>query len=257
MPELPDVEVWRSYLAHTVMHKKITDIRMTGGRVFHSPQKDIMSLKNRSFEDTSRHGKYCFLDTDSKKTLVLHFGMTGNVKYYRDEDDPRHALLIVRFSDGHKFAFINIRKLGKVLVTEDKEKFIRENVPGPDALAISKKEFLKIMRAKRGKIKTALMDQKSIAGIGNIYADEILYHSGLDPGRKTGSLDEDSLKRIYEKMRSVLKTAVECKADVEKMPDNYLIKRRKKGLSCPQNKGKIKKRTIGGRSTYYCAEHQR
>ncbi|MFO7841320.1 MAG: DNA-formamidopyrimidine glycosylase family protein, partial [Fidelibacterota bacterium] len=104
MPELPDVEVSRSYLAHTVMHKKITNIRTTGGRVFRSPQKDIMKLKNRSFEDTSRHGKYCFLDTDSKTTLVLHFGMTGSVNYYRDNDDPRHAVLVVTFSDGHKFA---------------------------------------------------------------------------------------------------------------------------------------------------------
>lgn len=256
MPELPDVEVSRSYLAHTVMHKKITDIRTTGGRVFRSPQKDIMKLKNRSFEDTSRHGKYCFLDTDSKTTLVLHFGMTGSVNYYRDNDDPRHAVLVVTFSDGHKFAFINIRKLGKVLVIEDKEKFIRKNSPGPDALTISKREFMKMMRAKKGKIKPALMDQKNIAGIGNIYADEILYHSGIDPGRKTGSLDEDSLNRIYEKIRSVLITAVECGADVEKMPENYLIKRRKKGSPCPLDKGMINKRTIGGRSSYYCPEHQ-
>lgn len=257
MPELPEVEVYRSYLAHTVLHKKIKSVDIYKPEILTFSPDKIAKLKGKSFEDTHRHGKYCFLKISSNVYLVLHFGMTGSIDYYRGEDDPSYSAVVFSFYEGHKFSVITKRKLGKIYLSSDIKEFIEQKNLGPDAYELGKKEFISILHGKKGKLKSALMDQSSIAGIGNIYSDEILYQSNLRPDKPVENLDDKAIRRIYAKMQSVLKTSIKHKTDFDKMPRNYLLHRRKPGSACGKCRGSIDKTEISGRSTYYCPQHQR
>lgn len=261
MPELPEVETYRSYLAHRVLHKTIIGVVAdfeNYGRIFEASKWAFASLEGESFEKALRHGKYCLLEATSEKVLGLHFGMTGDVKYYKkDESDPEHSALVFSFQDGYKLAIISVRKFGTVLLAESRQEFIETKGIGPDALSLDEEGFVEMMEAKRGGIKSALMDQKTISGIGNIYSDEILYHAGVKPDKRLSDLGKVDLETVYEKMILVLTTAIENDADSEKMPENYLIRRREEGASCGICGGKIKNAKIGGRSAYFCPKHQR
>jgi len=261
MPELPEVETYRSYLAHNVLHKTIDGVEAdfeNYGRIFEASKRAFASLEGESFEKAFRHGKYCLLEATSERVLVLHFGMTGDVKYYKkDDSDPEHSAMVFSFQDGHKLAIISVRKFGKVILAEGREEFIEMQGLGPDALSLDEEGFVEIMEAKRGRIKSALMDQKTISGIGNIYSDEILYHAGIKPDKKMNDLGMADLEIVYEKMIFVLNTAVENGADYGKMPENYLIIRREEGARCGICGGKIKNIKIGGRSAYFCPRHQK
>ncbi len=261
MPELPEVEIYRSRLAHTALHKTIIGVEAdfeNYGRIFQTSKRALSSLEGESFEKALRHGKYCLLVASGDKVLVLHFGMTGDVEYYKkDDSDPEHSALVFSFQDGCKLAIISVRKFGKVILAESREEFIEKQGLGPDALSLDQTGFVETMEAKRGRIKSALMDQRTISGIGNIYSDEILYHAGIRPDRKVDDLGEEDLENIYEKMISVLNAAIEKDVEYEKMPENYLIRRREEGAICGICGGKIENIRIGGRSAYFCPKHQR
>jgi formamidopyrimidine-DNA glycosylase len=184
--------------------------------------------------------------------------MTGDVKYYKKEcSDPGHSAMIFSFQDGHKLAIIGVRKFGKVVLAEGREEFIETRGLGPDALSLDEEGFVEMMEAKRGRIKSALMDQKAISGIGNIYSDEILYHAGIKPDKKVSGLRREDLETVYEIMISVLTNAIENDVDPCKMPENYLIRRREAGAICGICGGKIENIKIGERSAYFCPKHQR
>jgi formamidopyrimidine-DNA glycosylase len=255
MPELPDVEVFRSYLAHTILHKDIKQITIPDTDIIKGSPRTYQSLQNDSFETTHRHGKYCFLKRKSGTYVVLHFGMTGNVAYYTDEQ-PQHARFIVTFSDGHRFAFLNMRKLGHITLAKSIESFLSKKGLGPDADAISTSEIKRRLQSKRGSIKNALMDQKTIAGIGNIYSDEILYHAGVHPKRKIDKLSESEIDSIAKYTKQVLQKAIEKKSDPQKMPSFYLLGRRNTGAKCGFDTGTIQRLMINGRGAYFCTKHQ-
>lgn len=261
MPELPEVETYRSYLANNVLHKTIIGVEAdfeNYGRIFEASKRAFASLEGESFEKAFRHGKYCLLEATSERVLILHFGMTGYVQYYKKENfDPEHSAIVFSFQDGHKLAIISVRKFGKVILAESREEFIEKQGLGPDALSLDEVGFVEIMEAKRGRIKSALMDQKTISGIGNIYSDEILYQAGVKPDKKLNDLGRLDLEIVYEKMISILKTAIENDADSMKMPENYLIRRREDGALCLICGGKIENIKIGGRSAYFCPKHQK
>ncbi len=257
MPELPDVEVYNNYLTYTILQKKIEDIIINDSKVLECSSDQLKKLQGNSFCNISRHGKYCFLQTNHNYFLILHFGMTGNVKYYKSESDPEHASLIVLFSNGYKFAFINVRKLGKIFFSQSRESFIQKMDLGSDAFSLNKKEFIKMIQSRKGTIKNTIMNQKNIAGIGNIYSDEILYHSSIHPQRKTKSLTEVDLNNIYQNMRKIFELAIEIKVKTEKFPSNYLIIRREPGKKCGICSGIIQKKSVSGRSCYFCNQHQK
>ncbi len=185
--------------------------------------------------------------------------MTGFLKYYKnDDDEPDHARLLIQFANGYKLAYDNQRKLGSVSITEAVDKFVEQNDLGPDALKLKQAEFEEIMLSKKGSVKSALMKQESMAGIGNVYSDEILFQAGYHPKTRVDDLDSSDLKKIYKNMRKVLKTAIEKKADPKKMPRNYLLRQREDGAKCPKrDNGRIEKKKISGRPSYYCKKHQK
>jgi len=261
MPELPDVEVFRRYLASTSLHKKIDGVEAPGPRVLKgtSPSGLGRVLKGREFTSTRRHGKYLFVRADGgggAKSLVLHFGMTGYLEYFEGGPGPGvdmdHARVVVDFSGGAHLVYIAPRQIGLVTWTGDEEGFIEEKGLGPDAMEIDRDGFVELMRGRRGDVKSALMDQSLIAGVGNIYSDEILFQSGVRPDAKAGDLGGKKLREVHRVMRRVLKAAVKARVDPERFPRGYLLPRRVEGAECPRCGGRVKTMKAVGRTAYYC-----
>ncbi|MEE4363478.1 MAG: DNA-formamidopyrimidine glycosylase family protein, partial [Desulfotignum sp.] len=200
MPELPDVEVFRKYCHQHILDKKIDRVTAKNNRVMKSSPATLRKhLEGRAFTQTARHGKYLFLATDDR-VLVLHFGMTGRIAYMENPREIEHAPLIIDFDDDTRFAFISVRKLGKVLLIDDQKKFMEKNNLGHDAYEMDKALFQTAVE-KGGSIKSRLMNQQKLAGIGNIYSDEILYQSGIHPEKK--ELTQEEIETLFSSMQRI------------------------------------------------------
>ncbi|MFZ0452266.1 MAG: DNA-formamidopyrimidine glycosylase [Ignavibacteriaceae bacterium] len=262
MPELPEVETYRKYLDSTSLHKKIHSIEVTNAKILGKTSSASFkkTLKGTKLKSTKRHGKHLFVELSNRKWITMHFGMTGFLKYYKNNDEaPGHIRILFNFNNGFHLAYNCTRMLGKVDIIDNVEAYLEKKKLGIDPLEgkISVKDFYKLFKNRSGSIKAALMNQNILAGIGNIYSDEILFQAGIHPVSNLKRLKEDDLKIIYQKMNMVLKKAVSVNADFEKLPETYLSENRKKDENCPKCSGKIVKKTIGGRSSYFCSKHQK
>ncbi len=259
MPELPDVEIYKRYLDATSLHKKIRRAEVTSGKILEGvfARRLVRELRGRKLSSSLRHGKYLFIRLDSPMWLVLHFGMTGDLAYYgEDRETPEHGRLILTFTNGYRLAYISQRLLGKVSLTYDPEGYIKGKGLGPDAMALDLKGFRKAL-GKRSGVKSALMNQRRIAGIGNVYSDEMLYLAGLHPKKVVGSLTKEQTGELHRAMRHVLRTAVRKKADPERMPRGWLLPLRGSKEKCPRCGGTIRSIKAVGRRAWYCPSHQR
>lgn len=258
MPELPEVETYRKYVESTSLKKKILKIDIDDDRLVKCGEDNFFEwLRGNSFVDSYRIGKYLFIKISSGKTLIMHFGLTGNVEYFKDlEDCPKYTRVLFYFDNGFKLAYICKRKFGWVDIVDDIETYRDKTGMGPDALKLSFEEFKKGISKRKTSIKPVLMDQKLTAGIGNIFADEILYQSRIHPETKVPEISDKDIRLIYDKMKEILKTAINYDANYDKFPENYLVHFRKDGGSCYHTGCKIKRIEVNGRGTYYSPEYQ-
>jgi formamidopyrimidine-DNA glycosylase len=261
MPELPDVEVLKRYLDSTALHQKIEKVEVNSDQVLReiSSRKINHELKGHAFERTRRHGKFMFVKINGGGWLVLHFGMTGDLKYYMREDKrPEYVQVEFNFSNGYHLAYVMTRKLGEVRVIGDVEKFVEEKGLGPDVMGenFTFERFKKLLAGRRGMVKPTLMNQRIMAGIGNVYSDEILYQARIHPETSVDDLRESDLRKIYEKMNYVLKTAIKRQAIPDRYPDSFITKHRDEGEKCPDYNGKVERLKVSGRSAYYCPSCQ-
>lgn len=262
MPELPDLEVMKSYLDSTALYKEIDAVEVADSIVL----EDITTsgLKERlvgqSFDSIRRYGKYLFVSLSGAGVLVLHFGMTGGLQYYKIEShQPDYELIRFAFKNGYRLAYTMPRKLGHVTVTEDPDQFIQKKDLGPDVFAddFNLETFKKLLDGRRGMIKPALMDQSLMAGIGNVYSDEILYQARVHPRKEVGELQPDTIQHLFECMQDVLHMAIEHDADPETFPANTLTPLRgEEGADCPRCGGEIRRIEVSGRGAYYCPKCQ-
>ena len=263
MPELPDVEVLKRYLNSTSLHQKIKDVQVESDMILKevSPQKLRRELVDQKFESTDRHGKFMFVELQNGHWMVLHFGMTGDLKYYKNEEErPEYELVAFKFANGYQLDYIMTRKLGEVRVIEDISKFVDERELGPDVMAedFTFDKFKQILSNRRGMIKSTLMNQNIMAGIGNVYSDEILFQAGIHPRTTVDQLDEDELKEIYEERYKVLETAIDYQAIPDDFPDSYLTPLRgEEDAKCPKCGGEIERVDVSGRTAYYCPNCQK
>lgn len=260
MPELPDVEVFRRYLDSTSLHQTITEVDVLEPRILKEANpKDLSEVVvGHRFEQSTRRGKNMFIQlSDSPVNLLMHFGMTGHLKYFQNpEEEPDHTRILFTFDNGYHLAYDNMRKLGKVMILPDPAEYIQQESLGPDALEVGKQEFIDLLSGRRGMLKSAFMDQTLIAGLGNIYSDEVLFQAKIHPKRSATDMDEQEMDTLFHKMREVLQTAIECQANVADFPAGYLINRRDAGESCPRCGDPIKKIKVSSRSTYVCESCQ-
>ena len=259
MPELPDVEVYRRYLSSTALHQRIDHTRVCSPGVLAgtSPQALGRALKGAAIEDTRRHGKFLFARADAGRWLVLHFGMTGRLYYSRKgEDPPEHTACLFGFANGAILAYISPRKLGRIGLTGSADSYIASQGLGPDALEIDEAEFLARAEDRRGGVKSWLMDQESLAGIGNVYSDEILFQAGLHPRLGVKDLGHDRLRRLYRSVSAVLAAAIKARADPARMPSDFLLPHRHEEGRCPRCGAGVKKIRAAGRTAWYCPHCQ-
>jgi len=261
MPELPDVEVYRQYFEETSLNRKISDIEISAPKMLKdiSPDEFTEKVVGKKFTSSYRHGKYFFAVINTKLAVAFHFGMTGYLVYFKDEEErTKHIRLMFTFSDGSHLAYDNQRKFGSIHLVESIDEFIKTKDLGPDPISndITPKQFLDIISKKKGAVKPVLMDQSVIAGIGNVYADEILFQTSIHPLREVKALSDKELKSVYSSMMKIFKQAIDKEAERRAFSDSYLLRHRKKKDKCPKCGGEIQAKTIGGRTTYFCPGHQ-
>ena len=260
MPELPDVETFKRYLDATSLHQRIIGVDVRSAYVLKgiSARELARRLKARCFESSCRHGKHLFVRADGDLWLRLHFGMTGSLQYLKHQEPaPRHTRVLFAFANAHCLAFEDQRKFGEVGLLKDVDEFLKKRALGPDALDISLPQFKEIFGKHRAAVKTILLNQKLIAGIGNIYADEILFRARVHPATQISSLSGKTVMKLFRATRYILKRAIEANADVALVPKSWLLRHRGKGGKCPGCGRKLRSATIGGRTAWFCAHCQR
>ncbi|MBU7043514.1 MAG: Fpg/Nei family DNA glycosylase [Theionarchaea archaeon] len=258
MPELPDVETYKRYLDATSLHTPIHHVEVKSPDILSDdPETFRETVEGLSFHSTERHGKYLFVDTE-KTWISFHFGMTGYFQYFKSpEDDPRHDRLLFTFSNDYHLAYVCMRKFGTVKLISQIQSFIEDKSLGPDTLPMDFSSFSQALEGRRGYIKSALMNQHIMAGIGNIYSDEILFQAHIHPQTSVANLSQDQLRTVWKKMQHILETAVDCQADPQKLPDSYLIPHRQEGERCPLDGHDLQRITVSGRTAYLCPHHQK
>jgi formamidopyrimidine-DNA glycosylase len=260
MPELPDVETFKRYLDGTSLHQRIIGVDVRDAYVLKnvSASKLARRLKGCRFESSRRHGKHLFVRTCGDLWLRLHFGMTGSLRFVMPEENaPPHSRVLFLFERNRRLAFDDQRKFGEIGLVEDIDKFLRARAVGADALKISFPQFKEIFGSHRGAVKAILLNQKLIAGIGNIYADEILFRARIHPGTQMSTLNGETVSRLFRATRYILKNAIAAKADANLMPKSWLLPHRGKAGKCPRCGRKLRSATIGGRTAWFCMHCQK
>jgi formamidopyrimidine-DNA glycosylase len=270
MPELPEVETFKRYLDSTSLHQRIAGVEVRDAHVLKgvSARELARRLKGERFESSRRHGKHLFVRADGDLWLRLHFGMTGSLQYFkRMEQAPRpasaeasagrHTRVLFAFVNAHCLAFEDQRKFGEVGLVADLDEYLRKRGLGPDALDISLSQFRELLRTHRGAVKTILLNQQLIAGIGNLYADEILFRARMHPATEAARLSDKPLRRLFHATRHVLERAIALKTDFNRLPKSWLLTHRRKRGRCPRCGRALKSATIGGRTSWFCAHCQK
>ncbi|GHA43706.1 formamidopyrimidine-DNA glycosylase [Salinimicrobium marinum] len=258
MPELPEIALSKKYIDSTSLHDKIVKVEFPQKSLLHNPEKDFHNaLMGKKFRETRQLGKYLFLKIEEGSWLVFHFGMTGKLEYYSNQEAPKYTHMIISFDNDYHLAFVCRRKLGKIYLAAGVEEFREEKSFGKDALDLTREEFVELLQQKKGSIKGAITDQHVISGIGNVYADEILYQCEIHPKTKTEKLSEKERETLYRETQTVLKTAINNEGRRSQLPENYLTPHRKEGADCPKCSGKVEMIKVSGRSTYFCPDCQK
>jgi len=261
MPELPDVAQFKSYLDSTSLRRRVTAVRGLDADLVRdmSAARLRKAVAKRRFVSSQRHGKYLLVGLDDGRFLVLHFGMTGFLKASKQgEETPSHARAVFVLDDGYHLAYACQRKLGQLTVVDGPEELAQRHGLGPDALddALTVDALAERLEGSRAMIKSALMNQQLLAGIGNVYSDEILFHSRMHPKRPAGRLDRKGLRALHRNMRKVLHKAIECRAEIERLPRGYLLPHRDTDDDCPRCGGELDTLKVGGRTAWLCPRCQ-
>lgn len=276
MPELPEVEAFREYISSHTKNKVIQKVEVLQASVIKKVSAPTFknNLVGKKFTKIERRGKYLILSVSSGQQLIMHFGLTGYPYIGAADQKVRFACVAFEFSKNDCLYWCDIRKFGKLYLVQSADQIKGIDELGPGALTIIKSEFLTIAHGSAKKnVKAFLMDQSTIAGIGNEYSDEILFQAGIDPHHKIKDLSDAQLKKIYQCMRRILLFAIKIRVkqikslkkqnvfatdDTGGFPKSYLQAHRHGDGKCPGDpKHKLKKVTIAGRSAYYCPVDQK
>jgi formamidopyrimidine-DNA glycosylase len=269
VPELPEVECLVNGLRNCLPGRKIFDVkffweRMLGGI---SPRQFCKGITGRTIKKIQRKGKYILIYLSGKKVLEIHLRMTGALLFYATAFQPvKHTGAIFYLDSNAELHFQDMRKFGTFRLWEETElPCTKPFLLGPDPLAgeFGCKQFCALLDKKpRGMIKSFLLNQKNIAGLGNIYTDETLFRSGIHPARKVGTLNRQEKEALWESLRSVLQegiasggTSVATYKDIRGLPGEFQKKLRvyrRQGENCPRCAGRIVRCVVAGRGTYLC-----
>ncbi len=210
MPELPEVETTAQLLGPALVGSTIVDVQLSWPRHTPDPERLIRELPGHAVRDLGRRGKYLVVGLEpSDRTLFVHLGMSGRLTV-RPADalpDP-YARTVFVLQDGRQWRFADPRKFGRVLLVADPEEVTGRLGPEPLAGEFTADWLAAGMAARRRAVKPLLLQQRFLAGLGNIYADEALHRAGVSPRRAADSLKTGEVVRLWESIREVLNEAI-------------------------------------------------
>lgn len=260
MPELPEVNTFQQYFDGTSLDQRIEAVEVHDDKIIRNLSGEVFieRLTGRTFTGSYRRGKYLFAQMDNAEHLLLHFGMTGDLKYYSEpEERPKYERFVFHFDNGQHLGFDCPRKFAKIRYIENLHAYLKEIGLGEDALVISEEAFLEQAEGKTATLKGFLLNQRYVAGVGNLYADEICYQLSIHPASRVNKLSPRQLSDVHNAMQRILGEAVDREAHYKNYPDDWFWKWREEGKMGPEGKGKVKRVKIAGRSTYFVDGQQR
>ncbi len=270
MPELPEVETIVRGLRRRVVGDAIESVWVGSRRQpLKSPAGEIAAtLEGTRVRDVHRMGKHIVVDLEprdghARRQWIVHLGMTGSLRIVPAETAvEKHTHLVARLKSGRELRFVDPRMFGKLAVVH--EPF---TTPGAEPLDVGFEAFRSLFRRRKTPIKSALLNQKLLRGVGNIYADEALFRAGVRPRRRAASLTGAELHRLYESLQQVLSEAIEAGGssisdyvDADGDPGEFQFQHRvyqRDGEPCLVCRTTIKRVVIAGRSSHYCPKCQR
>ncbi|MDA0815240.1 MAG: hypothetical protein O2924_01530 [Chloroflexi bacterium] len=268
MPEIPDLEAIRHYLAPRLTGNAVESVAAPIPWLVRTGSDDLQSLVGHEFTAIERIGKFLAFQVDDGRVLVVNPMLTGMFHWVEPAaKKPRMLALVLGFQDGHELRYSDQRRMGRWYLIADRAAL--DEVPqlqrlGPDALTVSEDDFVALMRKRRGQVKSALTNQEVIAGIGNAYSDEILWEAGLHPHRKGSSFDDDDRRRMYRAIHAVLEESIRVVDETVQSEGlgrkeewrGHLKVHRRAGNPCPRCGHEIRGQTRGGSETNYCVSCQ-
>ncbi|MFI5388421.1 MAG: bifunctional DNA-formamidopyrimidine glycosylase/DNA-(apurinic or apyrimidinic site) lyase [Candidatus Eremiobacterales bacterium] len=267
MPELPEVETIARGLDPLVRRRVIAKPEILWDRTVDSRSIPLETLRRDSIESVGRIGKFVAIRLRSGRTLTVHLRMTGRLTVTNAEAYVPYERLALVFEDGDKLSFADARKFGRIRLLDD----VSSDVLGVGIDALSQSldaaAFASIVRKRKTPVKTLLLDQKRIAGVGNIYANEALFRARIRPRRPAGRLSARERIALVAALRRVLLRAIESRGssvddyvDAEGLPGDFQKKLNvygRAGLPCRRCRTPIKRIVLGQRGTFYCPACQR
>jgi formamidopyrimidine-DNA glycosylase len=276
VPELPEVETIRRDLEKEIVGRRIKSVEVKGKRSVRrhkTPTEFRAGLEGRRVNGVRRAGKYLLIDLDGGDVLVVHLGMSGQLLRVKSPKEPmeRHTHVVITFTQGGQLRFVDPRTFGELFVTTADE--LGTEVPelahlGFDPLeqVMSWGRFGMMLAERRSTLKNLLMDQRFVAGIGNVYSDEILFAAGLRYDRGSDSLSAQEVRRLYRAMVETLTEAVKMRGssladeqyrdlygEVGEYQGQHQVYDRE-GQPCRRCRNPVVKVKVNGRSAFLC-EH--
>lgn len=265
MPELPEVETIMRRLRAPLIGRMFTDVQVEWERMVQVPVVELKArLPGQHIEAINRRGKYLVFRLSGEDSLIIHLKMTGDLRV-TPASDPfhRHDRIAFRLDNGYQLRFKDPRKFGRVYLTEDPARILGRLGPEPLDDLFTEEDFLARFDHRSGRIKPLLLDQAFVAGLGNIYADEVLFLAGIRPQRRADTLLEEEKRRLYRAIRQVLAVAIEQKgtslADEAYRGGSYqqrFLVYDRGDQPCPRCGSPIRRIRLGQRSAHFCSECQ-
>jgi formamidopyrimidine-DNA glycosylase len=267
MPELPEVETIRRQLEPELVGRQIESVKVLDERLTRpvSPREVERACAGRRIEAAERRGKYLLLRLDGGRSLVMHLRMTGNLILGDPGEDVPYLRAVIRLEGGATLLFTDARRFGTAVVLDDDdlEEYMAPRA-GIEPLSerLTAEEIGALAEGRRAPLKSFLLVQSGIAGIGNIYADEALWRAQLHPLSPAGSTRPEHWERLRKGIVDTLEAGLanggasiddyrDARGDEGRMQDEFLVHTRE-GLPCLRCGTEIRRIVVGGRSTYFC-----
>jgi formamidopyrimidine-DNA glycosylase len=269
MPELPEVETLKNQLSGCIEGKIITAIEISDKRLIKTPSLAVFrkNLIGARLTKVSRRGKVLILEINNEKYkyLIFHLRISGWLVF--SSEPQKHWRVSFSFGKSGNLQFCDSRVLGEIRLVQHLDQINVLKTMGPEVLELKTPEFVDCFKGKKNRIKPLLLDQSFLAGIGNIYAQEALFCSGINPEKTVDKISEPKLKELHQCLKDILKKAIAKKgtsADTYRQLDGtgggyvpFLQVYGRQGQPCSKCQSPILKKSIGGRGTCFCARCQK